>query len=164
MSSIERDFFYRIEDLSLTSGSKRAGFRLVISGKTAVRLSKIHPQPHHVRRLSEMVSKALGESGLLRKSLQKECGVVFHQGSAMPLSITLGCMSGSIGADGQALSDLSSDSSERWSHRQLELYPHNVDGPKQAMALLVMAHTWAEWAHALMIFCEQQAEPAASIA
>lgn len=53
---------------------------------------------------------------------------------------------GSIGANPETFSRLLRHDALEWLGPTVDFTPHNVDTPKTALALMLLAQTWAEWA------------------
>lgn len=155
------EFFSRIEGLDLTPGSKQAGFVLVLSGEAAVRLRSIKPSERSVSELHAMVANRLANAGVVSKTVQQSCRVVLAEGSAFPLVIMTSSIGGSLGLGGEEVRRLAEPDAHEWVGPVVELTPHNVDTPKDALALLVMAQTWAEWAYSTMLVDDYHAAQAA---
>lgn len=148
------EFFFRIEHLSLTPGPKQAGFVLTLCGETAVRLRAIYPTEKAIGRLNEMVASRLAHADVLGPATLSSCRVILAEGSAMPLVLSTGSFGGSIGAGGEELQRLTQPDAAERVGPVFELTPHNVDSPKEALALLVMAQTWGEWAYSELLVAD----------
>lgn len=145
-------FFHRIESLSLVSGNKTSGFVLVVSADAARRLQKIKFTEQEYAFLQSAMKGRVLQSKLLPKKAIGNIGLQPWSGSACPLSFIIDPMfGGSIGSFLQELEQLGYyDKEDGEEDYDIRYVPHNVDTPNQALALLIMVETWAEWACGLL--------------
>lgn len=146
-----KEFFCRIDGFDMKPGSKRAGFTVVLDGESAIRLRNIKISEKDAANLNEMVAGRLAHAEVVNEATQKSCRVILAESSAFPKVIMTSAIGGSIGLDGEVVRRLVLDDANQWVGPVVEMTPHNVDSPKEALALMVMVQTWAEWAYTQML-------------
>lgn len=146
-----KEFFCRIDGFDMKPGSKQSGFTVVLDGESAVRLRNIKITEKDASSLNEMVASRLAHAEVVNEAIQKSCRVILAESSAFPKIIMTSGIGGSIGLDGEEVRRLGLDDANQWVGPVVEMTPHNVDSPKEALALMVMVQTWAEWAHTQML-------------
>lgn len=141
------NIFLNIQGLDLTPGNKSAGFQFSVSTETLSALSLLMVQDRDRARLNQEVSLRLERSGLLKTAAARSASVFLLESSACPRVFTTDPSFGaSLSADPQALLRLPGGDARERLGDVVDYTPHNCDAPAQALALLVMVHTWAEWA------------------
>lgn len=149
MSAVEQvpEFLHRIEGLSLTPGNKTAGFDALISTEVLKRLRELPVDSKVQAELLATMRERVLTADLLPRELADRCGVVLVEGTLCPrFFVTDPTLGGSVGADPNELERLERDDAVEWIGPTMAYTPHNVDTPAQALALLVMVETWAEFA------------------
>lgn len=143
------DFFYRFDGLDLVSGNKTAGFRVEMSTATLKALSKVTVSAEDYQALVSQMRERLERANLLPKSLRRHSGVTLLDATAVPRIFTTDPMlGGSLGANPEELAWLrDKDNYAEWLGDSLSYTPHNVDAARQALTLVILVQTWAEWAH-----------------
>lgn len=140
-------FFTRIDGLSLEPGNKTAGFTLCVSVSQMRELCKICVTSEERNWLQAQVHLRLKRAELLPEELLKGSGVLFCENTAVPRCFILDpCFGGSIGIEPSLLEFLPNDELADALGTECYYYPHNVDSPREALALLVVIQTWSEWA------------------
>lgn len=149
MSLPMHDFFYRFDGLDLISGNKTAGFCVEMSTDTLKALSTVAVSTEDYQALIVQMRERLERAELLPRSLRRHSGVTLLDGTAVPRMFTTDPMlGGSLGANPEDLARLrDKDNYQDWLGDSLSYTPHNVDAAKQALTLVVLVQTWAEWAH-----------------
>lgn len=150
------EFFYRFEGLNLMPGSKTAGFVALISTDALQKLRTVTVSDPEYQGLVMQARERLARAGLLPKKVLARCGIALVDRTACPLLFTTDPMvGGSIGANPDELEQVqASDVLERLGDA-IWYTPHNVDSPAQALALMVLFETWAEWARGKLLAVEQ---------
>jgi hypothetical protein len=142
-------FFYRIDGLSLLPGSKSAGFDFVLDPVVFMRLSQCSFSDELRNRVETEARQRVLRAQLLSKRLVEDMVIGYHEQSAAPRYFVADrSFGGSIGADPETFSWLAREDALAWLGPEVRYTPHNVDTPKMALALLVLAQTWAEYASA----------------
>ncbi len=140
-------FFYRFEGLDLIPGNKTAGFVLQLEPRAFAALCAVSVTPGAQELVNERARERLCRAGLQGKRSARNSAIVFLGESACPRYFMTDPMFGaSIGCDPESFSRASQPESLEWLGPYVEYTPHNTDTPKQALTLLVLAQTWAEWA------------------
>jgi hypothetical protein len=155
------DFFTRVDGLSLVPGNKTAGFVGVVSTEALRILREIPVGNDEVVALLTRMRERLLNAKLIPKRALNGSGVSLLAGSACPrFFVTDPTFGGSIGADPDDLDRLDKPEAFDYIGPTTDYTPHNVDTPAQALALLVMFETWAEWAHGkLYVHAQSTATP-----
>ena len=156
-------FIHRIEGFDLIPGNKRAGFLLVVDTSTLRRLSAVAASDSEIEALVYK-ARARAERGRIgTKIMRSAMGVHCYNGTCVPRVFNV--LSGSVSADPEVFAHLSSPIAHARLDVEVEYTPHNVDAPAEALLLMILVQTWAEWAaNALMIdaVCRQQEQEAAA--
>lgn len=141
------NFFYRIDGFDLFPGNKTAGFCLSIATPALIQLVREKVPNGELDHLMVLVHERLGRLGNSFKKLGKNAQILFVEGTACPRAfISDPSFGGSIGADPETFSRLMRPHPLDWIGPEVEYTPHNCDAPAQAMILMVLAQTWAEYA------------------
>jgi hypothetical protein len=147
-------FFYRIDHCHLIPGNKTSGFILYLSRAALRTLMAIQVTTESVQTLNEEIRNRLDRAGLKKFVNMKQCGVLFYSEgsgifslSACPVAfITDPMFGGSIGESPDELKRVLCDPSDEDDY-PVSFTPHNIDHPRQALALMLMIQTWGEWAY-----------------
>lgn len=145
-------FFYRIDGLGLTPGNKRAGFVLAVETGALQKLVRSKIGRAWQQKIIQHAQERLLACGLVSKTMSRQCGITFWEDSACPRYFSgIPCFGGSIGADPEELSQLASPehdprSSLEWLPQEICYTPHNMDTPKEAFVIMMLAQAWAEFA------------------
>lgn len=141
------EFFYRIDHLGLHPGNKTAGFVALVSTEMLMALRAIPVSKASYDNLIQEMQDRLARTSLLTPKSIASCGVALLDNSACPRFFTADPMfGGSIGANPEDLLKLTRPDAVEWLGSSLAYTPHNVDLPDQALALVILFQTWAEWA------------------
>lgn len=144
-------FFYRFDGLSLVEGNKTAGFDLTIDSRALLALSHIKVEQAQQLRVIEDAKERIARAKLLPKSLLKGASIMYWEDTLVPRFFqgdpTFG---GSIGADPETFSRLTRPDAMQWLMDEVRYSPHNIDTAKMALALVVLAQTWGEYASHLL--------------
>lgn len=143
------EFFYRFDGLDLVSGNKTAGFCVEMSTGTLKALFKVSVSTEDCQALIVQMHERLERADLLPEITRRSSGVTLLDGTAVPRVFTTDPMlGGSLGANPEELARLrDEDDYEEWLGDSLSYTPHNVDSAQQALTLVILVQTWAEWAH-----------------
>lgn len=145
------NFFYRIDGLNLIPGNKSAGFVVHIATDAMLKLRKVQVTTEMHQALIMDMRERVARADILSSKLASGVGANLFDGSACPSYFTTHPMfGGSVGADPNDISHLSKVDAPDWLGKVMTFTPHNVDSPKQALALMIIVETWGEWAHALL--------------
>lgn len=154
------EFFYRIDCLSLTPGNKTAGFVLVLDTGTMRRLTGIRVSEAQHDGLFKQMQERLAHAGLAPQRQRLQAGFALLHESACPrYFFTDPAFGGSIGGNLEELGWLERHDAVEWLGPTMMMTPHNVDTPADALMLMVMVQTWAEWAYGLLLLAERSAPP-----
>ncbi|MBU9200108.1 hypothetical protein KTD31_01655 [Burkholderia multivorans] len=140
------NFFTRIDYLNLVPGNKTAGFVLAVSTQALKALAAISVTDEEVHELNRRARERVSRAGLLPATLVEDCGFELRLGGVPSHFWVSQMFGGSIGARPEELSWLSVPEKAEWLGEELEYSPHNVDTPAQALVLVILSQTWAEWA------------------
>lgn len=150
-------FFTRIDGLSLTPGNKTAGFTLSVSVPAAHVLSTLAVSDEEMLRVRTEARQRVANSGLVAGDAVNDCGLEFHEGSALPRYFWVNRMfAASIGADPSDLAEVSDAARARDLGPELSYTAHNCDAPQHALVLLILTQAWAEWAWGRLVMAEEQ--------
>ncbi len=139
------DFFYRFEGLSLTPGNKTAGFDFVVATRALVAASRLEMTGDERARLQTAVVERLRHAKLASRTDTRHLGILFHGNSWAPRAFSEDAVfGGSLGADPETFGRLSNEDVLEWLGEDVRFTPHNVDAPRQALRLLLLAQAWAE--------------------
>jgi len=143
------DFFYRFDGLDLISGNKTAGFCVEMSTATLKALLNVAVSAEDYQSLIVQMRERLERADLLPEIQRRSSGIMLLEGTAVPRVFTTDPMlGGSLGANPEELAWLrDKDNYQEWLGVSLSYTPHNVDVAKQALTLVLLVQTWAEWAH-----------------
>ncbi|WP_434716283.1 hypothetical protein [Paraburkholderia sp. A3RO-2L] len=139
-------FFTRIDYLNLVPGNKTAGFVLAVSTRALKTLAAISVSEAEVQELNKRAQERVSRAGLLPVALVEDCGLELRLGGVPSHFWVSQMFGGSIGARPEELSWLGAAQKADWLGEELEYTPHNVDTPAQALVLVILIQTWAEWA------------------
>jgi len=147
---------YRIPYLGLESGNKTAGFTVTLSGPDVRRLHGIEVTPAAQQDCHHRIQERLARAKLMKKVLTQNSGVAFSGNTPVPLIFVQDPMvGGSLGRDPREMEDvLKATFQEDAEIDVLHYYPHNVDIAAQALVLVVIVQTWAEWANEQLVLAE----------
>jgi hypothetical protein len=142
-------FFYRYNCLSLAAGNKTSGFEFVISTEALNHLMGVPFSAAQYSRFQDVLQERVKAMGLRPARLFKDCHVLFFGETLCPrVFIQDAVMGGSLGLSyPDDLSHLDKPDYRERVGDSLRYTPHNVDLPQQALALMVITETWAEFAH-----------------
>lgn len=145
-------FFHRLEGLTLLAGNKTSGFSLILDAAAAQEMANQPVKPSWLTSLQETIEKRVARSGLVNKEDPVRYGVELFQDSLCPAYFyTDKAFGGSVGADPTDQGRLlEGESGLSYIGPFFDYTPHNVDMPSQAMLLMLMIETWAEWAYNCM--------------
>lgn len=144
-------FFYRFNHMSLIPGSKQAGFTVEFSTSVLKELSATPRDPGVLQSLTVEMRGRLLRAALLPKAATLQSCIQFREGSFCPLGFATDPVFGaSVSADPEEMRLLPRPDALEYIGSTMTFTPHNVDSPRQALALVVMVETWAEWAYALL--------------
>lgn len=149
-----REFFYRFEGLDLIRGPKAAGFVLVVATEALARLHAVEVNVEEYQQLQMRALERISRIEKMKKNLLSRAQLVLYPGTAMPTRFVTDAVFGaSIGADPETLGRLAEEGVQAIERvgPVVEYTPHNCDTPMQALMLLILAQTWAEWAHVKLL-------------
>ena len=139
--------FYRFEGLDLLPGNKKAGFYFIVDTQVLRDLCHVKVHAADQQLLTTHAQERAARVQLLNKRGRASMNILFHQDTAAPRAFCVDPMfGGSIGADPEDFARLSRPDFLDYIGEEVVYTPHNVDLPQQALVLLLMAQTWAEWA------------------
>lgn len=140
-------FFYRFDGLDLIPGNKTAGFAMLLDSVAFVRLGELKCSEEQQARVNEEARARVLRAQLISKRYVEACGIVFFEDTACPrYFVSDAAFGASLGCDPENFGRMQHPEALSWLRTYVEYTPHNTDSPKQALALLVLAQTWAEWA------------------
>ena len=150
------NFFTRIDYLTLTPGNKSAGFFLAVSAKALEQLGSMTVSDEEWGTLVAEAHTRLQNAEILPKKMVADCGFERYQGTAVPRSFWVNRMfASSLGADPEWLRYVTDPEMSQVMGDEVSYSPHNVDAPKQALALMILVQTWSEWAWAKLAAVER---------
>ncbi|AQH05774.1 hypothetical protein A9R05_42925 (plasmid) [Burkholderia sp. KK1] len=142
-------FFYRIDGLDLTPGNKTAGFCFSVSTQAMAVLAKEPVLQEEIDRLMTHARKRLSRFGSDPAKSAANAEILFFENTACPRAfISDAIFGGSIGADPETFGKLLTPHPLDRIGPEVEFTPHNCDLAEQALILVVLAQTWAEYAWA----------------
>ncbi len=147
-------FFTRIDFMTLQPGNKTAGFFLAVAVSALQKLSTLEVTEEERARLLEDARTRVRRAGLLPESLIEGCGFEFLTGGVPRYFWVDRMFGGSLGANPDELDKVSRPDQAAWLGEELQYTPHNVDAPKQALVLMILVQTWAEWAWGEILVAE----------
>lgn len=143
------NFFTRIDYMTLAPGNKSAGFFLAVSTKALEKLGSMTVSDEEWESLVAEARARVQHAELLPKKMVADCGFERYQGTAVPRSFWVNRMfASSLGADPDWLRYVTDPEMAEVMGDEVSYSPHNVDSPKQALALMILVQTWSEWAWA----------------
>jgi hypothetical protein len=149
------NFFTRIDYMSLKPGNKTAGFFLAVAVSALKTLGTVQVTDEERARLLEDAKTRVRRAELLPAELVEECGLELLSGSGIPRYFWVNQMfGGSLGANPDELDKVSRPDQADWLGEEMMYTPHNVDAPKQALVLMILVQTWAEWAWGKILVAE----------
>ena len=153
------DFFYRIDGLDLKPGNKTAGFCFSVSTEAMVLLAKEPVPQEEIDRLMASARKRL--SRVSTRTVPVNAEILFFENTACPRAFISDAMiGGSIGADPETFARLLTPHPVDRIGREVQFTPHNCDLAEQALVLVVLAQTWAEYAQAKLFMIAHRGGPA----
>jgi hypothetical protein len=148
------NFFTRIDYMTLKPGNKTAGFFLAVAVSALKTLSTVTVTEEERARLLEDARTRVRRAELLPDTLVDGCGFELLTGGVPRYFWVDRMFSGSLGANPDELDKVSRPDQVEWLGEEMEYTPHNVDAPKQALVLMILVQTWAEWAWGKILVAE----------
>ncbi len=146
-----QNFFYRFVGMNLTPGNKSAGFVLEVATQALLDLSRLPVTQEEQFKVLERARERIVNAGLMGKRAVKNVCLRFHELTGCPrFFFTDDMFGGSIGADPETFGRFERKDVLDYLGPSVDYTPHNVDTPKQALVLMLLAQTWAEWAHSVL--------------
>lgn len=141
----EHDFFYRFDGLSLVAGNKSSGFDFLVKTETLRQLLNATAIKDLQARTVTEARARIERAGLLPKRSLERAGIIFWKETMVPRIFHCDAVfGGSLSADPATFERLAMEDATLQLSHEVCYSPHNVDTPKSAMALMVMAQTWSE--------------------
>lgn len=139
--------YFSFEGVTLTPGNKSAGFNAGLPAETVRALHALPLNPERAAQFQQRLQEVLARAGVAA-GLVKHSGVAFYQDTVLPLVFVQdGMVGGSLGLTHREVEDiLDPDLEPQYRPAELWYTPHNVDAPAQAIILMLVVSTWAEWA------------------
>jgi hypothetical protein len=148
------NFFTRIDYMTLKPGNKTAGFFLSVAVSALKTLSMVDvTEEEHVRLLEDARTR-VRRAALIPEELVEDCGFELIKGGVPRYFWVNRMFAGSLGANPDELDDISRPERIEGLGPELQYTPHNVDAPKQALVLMILVQTWAEWAWGKILVAE----------
>lgn len=147
-------FFCRFDNLSLVNGNKTAGFDFIVSTEALQALINLSVSTE-TQAIIDLEAKArIRRAGLLPSRSISRVGIIFWESTLVPRVFHCDAVfGGSICADPETYDRLHRrKNSVDLIGDEVCYSPHNVDTTKSALALMVMAQTWSEYASAHLNF------------
>lgn len=143
------NFFYRFDALDLIPGNKSSGFVLQVSTHALLALSKVTLNEVQRGTLLKQAQERVLRAQLMTKRMAAGLSIGFLDDSACPRFFVADAMfGGSVGTDPELFSRLRAPDAQTrvldFHGNVVDYTPHNLDTPKQALALLVLIETWGE--------------------
>jgi hypothetical protein len=155
-----RDFFYRIDGFELVQAPKAAGFTLVVATEALHRLMQVQVEPEELQNLTMQAIGRIARADKLPVKKLGRCRISLFLGTACPTVFSTDPVFGaSIGADPDHLARLAEKGLDAVDAigPTMDFTAHNCDLSGQAVALLILAQTWAEWAYGKLLLQDMQA-------
>jgi hypothetical protein len=150
------NFFTRIDYMTLKPGNKTAGFFLAVAVSALKTLSTVTVTEEEHARLVEDARTRVRRAELIPEELANGCGFELLTGGVPRYFWVDQMFSGSLGANPDELDKISRPDQVEWLGDELMYTPHNVDAPKQALVLMILVQTWAEWAWGKILVAEHE--------
>lgn len=139
--------FFSISGLDFAPGPKRAGFTLSVEPEAFIELARLQVAPAEQVALMSGVRERLARSGLVSKRWVESSHILFWGQTLCPRVFTTDPAFGaSIGCEPESFGKAGRDDAVVALWPSVDYSPHNTDTAKQALALLVMVHAWADCA------------------
>lgn len=142
-------FFHRIEGLDLIEGNKTAAFDFVVS--TAALQALSHGDRYEALQIAIIkdARERIVRANLLSRKAVANVGIAFRKDTLVPRILHCDmAFGGSIAADPEVFGRLSQANAVELLGDEIRYTSHNLDTSREALALVVLAHTWAEYAGA----------------
>lgn len=141
------EFFYRFDHLNLIHSNKQAGFHFILKKEAALKLKAVRMTVEEYQYLTIKMRERLLRAKLMTARTVGNAGFSCAEGTACPTFFTTHSMfGGTISADPNDIEMLQRDDAAEQLLPSMTFTPHNMDTPTQALCLLIMIETWAEWA------------------
>lgn len=145
MSQVEKLFFYRFSGMHLAPGNKASGFVFSLESQAFLQLAAIEFTPRQRELVLVSACQRIAHAQLVPKKALKALSIGYHAGSALPRWFVQDPMFGaSLGANPEDFSRIERADALAWLGPETDYTPHNVDTPKQALALMLLAQAWTE--------------------
>jgi hypothetical protein len=148
------NFVTRIDYMTLKPGNKTAGFFLAVAVSALKTLSTVEVTEEESTRLLDDARTRVRRAELISNELVDDCGFELIKGGVPRYFWVNRMFAGSLGANPDELDDISRPERIEGLGPELEYTPHNVDAPKQALVLMILVQTWAEWAWGKILVAE----------